>query len=48
MIEIPEAVNLAKQLNRTIKGKKISSVVAAEHPHKFAWYFEDPSAYEKY
>jgi formamidopyrimidine-DNA glycosylase len=47
MIEIPEAVNLAKQLNRTIKGKKISSVVAAEHPHKFAWYFEDPSAYEK-
>jgi len=46
MIEIPEAVTLAKQINKTLKGKKITSVVAGEHPHKFAWYFEDPGGYE--
>ena len=47
MIEIPEAVNLAKQINKTLKGKKITNVVAAEHPHKFAWYYNEPKGYEK-
>ncbi len=47
MIELPEAVTLAKQLQETINGKKIVGVTAAAHPHKFAWYFEDPKDYEK-
>ena len=47
MIEIPEAINLAKQINKTLIGKKIINVIAAEHPHKFAWYFNDPEDYEK-
>ena len=46
MIEIPEAIVLAKQLNRTVQGKRIESVVAAGSPHKFAWFFGDPAEYD--
>ncbi len=45
MIEIPEAVTLAGQLNRTVRGKQIARVVAAQSPHKFAWYQGDPQRY---
>jgi len=45
VIEIPEAVVLAKQLNQTIRGKRINSVIAASSPHKFAWFFGEPSEY---
>jgi len=45
MIELPEARVIAEQINQTIKGKKISSVVADHTPHKFAWYFGDPKEY---
>jgi formamidopyrimidine-DNA glycosylase len=46
MIEIPEAVNLAKQLNGTISGKKIAGVIAGFSPHKFAWYHGNPKDYD--
>ena len=46
MIELPEAVNLAKQFNETIKGKKIASVIAGLSPHKFAFYHGDPKGYD--
>ena len=46
MIEIPEAVNLSKQLSETVGGKKISSVVANFSPHKFAFYHGDPQNYD--
>jgi formamidopyrimidine-DNA glycosylase len=46
MIELPEAVNLAKQLTETIKGKKIKEVVAGYSPHKYAWYHGDPADYD--
>ena len=46
MLEIPEAIVLAEQLNRTIKGKHIKGVVAALSPHKFAFYYEDPAEYD--
>ncbi|MGI6164161.1 MAG: DNA-formamidopyrimidine glycosylase family protein [Bacillota bacterium] len=45
MIEIPEAVVLARQINETIVGKRIMKVVAAKSPHKFAWYYGDPQEY---
>lgn len=45
MIELPEASVLAKQLNDTISGKKIVNVIAAQSPHKFAWFHEDPHNY---
>jgi hypothetical protein len=46
MIEIPEAVNLAKQISETVKGKKIARVVAGLSPHKFAFYHGDPKNYD--
>jgi formamidopyrimidine-DNA glycosylase len=45
MIEIPETYVLAKQIEETLIGKKIQSVVANAHPHSFAWYSGDPDAY---
>ena len=45
MIELPESYNLAKQINETLPGKRITAVTAAASPHKFAWYYEDPAEY---
>lgn len=45
MIEIPEAITLAKQCNQTVQGKKIKNVIAASSPHHFAWFFGDPAEY---
>lgn len=45
MIELPEAVSLARQLTETISGKKIAGVVAGLSPHKFAFYHPDPKEY---
>jgi formamidopyrimidine-DNA glycosylase len=45
MIELPEAVVLASQINDTIKGKRIAMVTAAHTPHKLAWYYGDRQKY---
>jgi formamidopyrimidine-DNA glycosylase len=45
MIELPEAAVLAEQINETVAGKKIRNVIAAQTPHKLAWYFGDPQEY---
>lgn len=45
MIEIPEAISLSHQINETLRGKRIDNVIANQSPHKFAWYFGDPSEY---
>lgn len=47
MIEIPEALTIANQINNTIKGKKIINVIAEHTPHKFAWYHKNPQLYRK-
>lgn len=47
MIEAPEARLLAEQLNATVKGRTITTVLAAHSPHKFAWYWGDHADYEK-
>ena len=46
MIELPEAIVLSGQLDETITGKRIKEVVAAGSPHKFAWFFGEPSEYD--
>ena len=46
MIELPEAAVLAKQINETVVGKRIKNVIAAQSPHKLAWYFGDPQEYK--
>lgn len=45
MIELPEAIELSRQINETISGKRIQNVIAAQSPHKFAWYHGDPNNY---
>jgi formamidopyrimidine-DNA glycosylase len=45
VIELPEAAVLAKQINETVVGKKIKNVIAAQTPHKLAWYLGDPQEY---
>jgi formamidopyrimidine-DNA glycosylase len=45
MIELPEAVVLAKQINQTLLGRQIKKAIANQSPHKFAWYTGDPARY---
>ena len=45
MIELPEAVVLAKQLTDTFAGKTIRNVIAVHTTHKLTWYFGDPQEY---
>jgi formamidopyrimidine-DNA glycosylase len=45
MIELPEATTLAQQIGRSMVGKTVSSTIAAQSPHKFAWYNGEPSEY---
>lgn len=45
MIELPEAVTLAEQINKYLTGKTIKSTIAAHSPHKFTWYHGDPAEY---
>jgi formamidopyrimidine-DNA glycosylase len=46
MIELPEAVSISRQINETVAGKRISAVIAANTPHKLAWYYGDKAVYE--
>ena len=46
MLEIPEAAVISRQLNEIIAGKTITKVIAAGSPHKFAWFFGEPSEYD--
>ena len=45
MIELPESIVLARQLNETVAGKTISLVMANQNPHKFAWFHDGPENY---
>lgn len=47
MIEIPEAISLSKQLNKTIKGKTISKVVGRHTRHKLTWFYGDADKYQE-
>lgn len=47
MLEAPEANILARQLNETVKGKKITTIVLGHTPNKFAWMSGDQAYYEK-
>ncbi|MBN2531380.1 MAG: hypothetical protein JXB88_00740 [Spirochaetales bacterium] len=38
MFELPEFIILAKQINKTLKGKKIREGYLGNSPHKFVWY----------
>jgi formamidopyrimidine-DNA glycosylase len=46
MLEFPEVLNIAGQLEKTIVGKKINKVLPPSKVHKFCWYNGDPMEYE--
>ena len=45
MMELPESLTIAKQLNETVRGRRIARVTANAALHKFAFYFGDPADY---
>jgi len=45
MIEIPETYVLSEQIGKTLVSKTIKKASANAHPHKFAWFSDEPSAY---
>lgn len=45
MLELPESAVMAKQLEKSVKGRTITRAVAAQSPHGFAWYHGDPKGY---
>ena len=45
MIELPEAVSLARQINANLTGCVVDAVIAVASPHKLAWYHGDPAGY---
>jgi formamidopyrimidine-DNA glycosylase len=47
MIELPEAITLAKQINDNIVGKTIDKVIPKQTEHKFTWYFGNPDLYQQ-
>lgn len=47
MLELPESKVYAKQMNETIVGKRIVSVMMDQSPHKFAFYSMNASEYPR-
>ena len=46
MLELPEALNIAKQLRSAVIGKTVSRVLPPTKAHKFCWYNGDPIDYD--
>jgi formamidopyrimidine-DNA glycosylase len=46
MIELPEALTIARQMSQELRGKRIESGIRGNAPHKFAFYNRPPEEYE--
>ncbi|MGE5588773.1 MAG: endonuclease VIII [Clostridia bacterium] len=46
MLEIPEAIVIARQVTETLSGRRIERAIANHSPHRFAWFHGDPAAYD--
>lgn len=46
MMELPEAITIAKQMNDAIVGKRVRHVLPPSKAHKFCWYAGDPAEYD--
>jgi formamidopyrimidine-DNA glycosylase len=47
MLEIPESKTISVQAGNTLTGKRITEVLTASSPHKFAFYRGNPTEYSK-
>jgi len=47
MFELPEYITLAKQMNKTLRGRKVKRGVLGNSPHKFVWYNRKHAEFEK-
>ena len=47
MIELPEALVLAGQMNKALSGRVVEAVLPPSKPHKFCWFAGDPADYGK-
>jgi len=45
MIELPEALTIARQIHAELRGKKITSAIRGNSPHKWAFYSGSPEEY---
>jgi formamidopyrimidine-DNA glycosylase len=48
MFELPEVLNLVKQMNETLAGKAIAAGHLGNSPHKFVWYNRQPAEFEAF
>ncbi len=46
MLELPEVMARAKELNKSIVGKEVAYVLPPTKPHKFCWFQGNPEDYE--
>lgn len=46
MLELPEVLTLAEQLNNKVVGKKVKKVLPPTKEHKFCWFAGEPTAYD--
>jgi formamidopyrimidine-DNA glycosylase len=45
MIELPEALTIARQIDETLVGKRVAHADQGNSPHKFAWYTKSSEEY---
>lgn len=45
MLELPEVLSRARELNAALVGKVVANVLPPSSPHKFCWYAGEPEAY---
>ena len=46
MLELPEAITIAGQMNDAVVGKRVRRVLPPTKAHKFCWYAGDPAEYD--
>lgn len=47
MIELPEALVLARELNDSVVGKRVKRVYPPSSEHKFCWFSQEPETYDE-
>lgn len=47
MLELPEVLTLAPQLQKSLTGKRVVAVLPPTKPHKFCWFNGDPALYDE-